>query len=198
MSTILGLRGICVTLAALVIAVFVAPAAQATAITYNFTVDVTSGPLSGVHENGSFTYDSSSVILSNMNDAQGLLTALVFTFNGINLNAGTANTGYLVFDSAGNLSGFTFGSGCTTTCHVYPGTDSWIATGIDFGAAVGGFAYTTPAMIDDYGLGDVTYALAPDVGPGPPTSVPEPSTLGLFGLGALMIGLFVGRRRRIS
>jgi hypothetical protein len=32
--------------------------------------------------------------------------------------------------------------------------------------------------------------------PPPPTNVPEPSVLGMFGLGALMIGLFAGRRRR--
>lgn len=44
---------------------------------------------------------------------------------------------------------------------------------------------------DAWGIDDTTYN-------GASVSVPEPAELGMFGLGALLIGLFAGLRRRIS
>lgn len=182
-----------VTLAALTVAIFAAPAAQATPVTHNFSVTMQDdpflfGPAAGTTTNGSFTYDSSSVTPGAGNHAIGLLTALDFTFNGITYNASTANTGFLQFDDAGNLEGFAIGTNCdTVSCTVSPHTDGWLGDAFTF-------LYSTSTS--DYAYqGFLTFAFAPY---SPPTSVPEPGTLGLFGLGGLMMGLVVGTRRRIG
>ncbi len=152
-----------------------APAAQATPVNYDFSVRVISNP--ALSANGTFSYDSTSIIAGGTNSAIGLLTALDFTFNGITYNANTANTGFLSFDADGNLSNILFGTNCNTRLCSLPG-NSWFARS-------GNFTY------DRRGTGRLTFSLAPV-----PVSVPEPSALGLFGLGALMIGLLVGARRR--
>jgi hypothetical protein len=74
---------------------------DASPITFSFSVTATSGPLDGITENGTFTYDSSSIIPGGANDNVGLLTDLNFTWNGITYNQTTANTGFLAFDSSG-------------------------------------------------------------------------------------------------
>src|SRR6516164_2876039 len=81
-----------------------APRAEAYIISYDFTATITSGPLSGQVDNGSFSYDSSSIIPGGVNDAADLLTALNFTFEGVTYNAHTANTGFLAFDGVIALS----------------------------------------------------------------------------------------------
>lgn len=181
-------------LAAIALTVFVAPAADATPISYNFTVDVISGPLSGTSSTGTFSYDNSSVVSGGSNQQLGLLTALDFTFNGTTYNAGNANTGWLAFDSAGNLTAFVFGNSCSVydpsqpeNCGVIAGTDQWfVFPGLD------GFGYTT-LTTNDFFTGNVTYARAASL------PVLEPDALGLFGFGAFMIiGLSAGRRRRVS
>lgn len=178
-------------LAAAAIAFVVAPVVEATPIAYNFTVNVASGPLSGTTENGSFSFDSGSIVDGTFNEATGLLTALDFTFNGTTYNAGTANTGSLQFDSAGNLTGFMFGNDCDAgVCQMVWGSNDWFAS-----SRLNGFWYSTPTS----GIpsrGNVTSARA--VSASVPVPVPEPDTLSLFGLGALMLGLFVGLRRRVS
>ena len=180
MSTNLRCKAVMLGLTLTAAPVF-APAAMATPITYNFTVNVNNGPLAGTVENGTFTYDSSSVIPGSFNNATGLLTALAFTFNGIAYNAGTANTGILRFDGAGNLVGFAFGNNCVAgNCSVYRGTNQWFAQ-----PGTGGFLYSTPAF-DDYADGNVSFALA---------SVPEPGALGLFGFGLLLLLGAAARRR---
>lgn len=167
---------------AIAVAVFVAPAAEATPINYNFKVDVTSGPLAGTTDNGSFSYDSSSVIPGGNNNPVGLLTALNFTFNGISYNAGTANTGWLGFGPTGDLTNFIFGTNCAAySCSVTWGTNQWWAS-----PGSSGFGYSTSTS-NQFSNGNVIYALA----------VPEPGALGMFGLGTLAIGLFVGLRRRM-
>lgn len=172
-------------LAVATVVVSFAPSAQATSIHYDFTVDVTTGPLSGTTTNGSFSYDSSSITPGAYHVALGLLTALDFTFNGITYTSATANTGWLAFDAAGNLNNFAFGNSCGAgNCGVTIGTNDWfVSTNL--------FRYGAPNF-GQVGEGSVTHALAP-------VNVPEPGTLGLFGLGALLLaGLFVGRRRRLG
>lgn len=178
MSTKLASRAVCLALAAAAIAF--ASTAQATPITYNFMVDVTSGPLLGDTESGSFTFDSSSVIPGGFNSASGLLTAFDFTFNGITYNAGTANTGLLGFDLAGDLTYFLISSSCPL-CTFAPGTENFTLT-----PGVNGFVYST-ATFDSYAFGDVTYALAS-------VPVPEPGTLVLYGFGLLLLGVTTRRR----
>lgn len=163
-----------------------APVAEATPVNYDFTVGFNpAGPIRG-NTIGSFSYDSSSVVPGGgTNNGTTLLTALDFTLNGITYNAGTANTGFLKFNAAGDLIGFEFGSNCTTTrCSVFGGSDSWFIRSP-------GLTYTVPGTPRG-GAGKVTYNLAPVS-----VSVPEPGTLGLFGLGALLLGLFLGTRRRL-
>lgn len=181
MSTKLGSKAACLALAAATAIAFV-PAAEASPIAYNFTVSVTGGALAGNVENGSFSYDSSSVVADGFNSASGLLTAFNFNFDGTAYDASTANTGLLGFDSAGNLSSFFISSSCGQ-CTFAPGTDNFTLTAFP----MDGFAYST-ATFDDFGFGNVTYALAG-------VAVPEPGALGVFGFGLLMLGGVVARRR---
>ena len=180
----LGSKARWLVFTAIAVAVFVAPAAEATPINYNFKVDVTAGPLAGTTDNGSFSYDSSSVTPGTYNSAVGLLTALDFTFNGTTYNAGTANTGWLGFGPTGNLTSFAFGTNCSSGfCSVADDTDQWFA-------GPGVFVYSTLTANGGF-RGNVTYALAGSL------PVPEPGALGMFGLGTLAIGLLVGLRRRM-
>jgi hypothetical protein len=175
-------KAVLLVLALAAAAAVVAPAAMATPITYNFTVNVNQGPLAGAVENGSLSYDSSSVVPGRWNNATGLLTALAFTFNGTAYNAGTANTGSLGFDGSGALTYFVFGNNCFTgSCAVTPGTNQWWVSPGTGGTA--GFVYSLPGLGNFEG--NVSYALA---------SVPEPGALGLFGFGLLLLGV-VARRR---
>lgn len=184
MSKNLGAQTPFLAFAVAAIAFFFTPAALADTITYDFTVDVTTGALSGTATSGSFSYDSNSIVLGGgANNAAGLLTALDFTFNGITYNANTANTGFLSFDAAGNLTGAKFGNDCWAgNCYVAAGTDYWYAFN-------GDFLFASLTSNDAY-HGNVTYAHA--------VAIPEPGTPELFGLGALMIGLLVGLRRRMG
>jgi len=173
MSKNLGSRIACWLLATVAGAVFFAPAAEATPITYNFTVNVTSGPISGNTYNGNFSYDSSSVTPGTQNNATGLLTALNFTFNGTTYTSATANTGWLGFNSSGDLISFNFGNVCFPgTCSVTSGYNQFYVLN-----GTGGLAYSNTGF-NDIGHGDVSYALAI-------VNTPEPNDfwMMLFGLG---------------
>ncbi len=162
-----------------------APMAEATPVNYDFTVGfLPAGPIKG-EAIGSFSYDSGSIVLNGTNNGTALLTALAFTLNGITYHAGTANTGFLKFNAAGHLIDFEFGSNCSRgACVLLSGSNSWFIKSP-------GLAYSVPG-VSRPGAGKVTYELAPVS-----VAVPEPGTLGLFGLGALLIGLFLGARRRM-
>lgn len=189
-----------VGLAMLVGAAIAAPAAQATPVTYDFTVEFVpfwSGPLQGApNETGSFTFDSSSITPGTTNYAPGLLTSLDFWHNGIHYDETTANTGYLYFGPDGDLWNFVFGTNCsvvTHDCYEDLGTNQWSAR---FG--LNGFIFAHPSSNQNVWTANVTFALVPYIPPEDPTSVPEPGTLGLFGLGALIIGVGLARRRRFG
>jgi hypothetical protein len=181
MSTKLGSKLAFLALAAA--AVSFVPAAEATPVNYNFTVKVPSGAPAGNVENGSFSYDSGSVVADGFNSASGLLTAFNFTFNGMAYDASTANTGLLGFDAAGKLTSFFISSSCILDgCTFAPGTDNFTVSPGSLG-----FVSSTAASAN-YGTGDVTYSLAG-------VSVPEPGTFGLFGFGLLLLGGVAMRRR---
>ena len=188
----LRFKAACLALAVATVSIGVVPAAQATQINHDFTLDVTSGPLAGTVSHGSFAYDDSSIVPGGYNQANGLLTALDFTFNGTAYNGGNTDTYYLGFDAAGNLTSFTFGNNChylylgTPICAVQSGTDQWFTDYVE--SFQGGFTYSTP-QFNDFGYGNVTLDSAS-------ASVPEPGTFGMVGLGAFMIGLLVCLRRR--
>lgn len=186
MLKILGAKSAFLIFAAAAAAFSFAPLTEATPVNYDFTVNVSTGPLFGTAANGSFSYDSSSIVPGGTNSAIGLLTALDFTFNGITYDAATANTGFLSFDAARNLTNILFGSNCTTTNCSLPPTASWQSrSGVFSYGALNASGHYRP------GTGLLSYSLAAG-----PVSVPEPGALGLFGLGALMLGGFVGLRRR--
>lgn len=165
-------------------ALVLAPAAQASTISYDFTATVTAGPRTGTVASGSFSYDSSSITPGDINNGAGLLTALAFTFNGINYDASTANTGALEFDKSGGLIGFFFGSDCTAGgCSITGGTNVWSAS-----PGYEGFSYAVADTQND-GWGDVTFAPAP-------APVPEPGSLALLAVAILGLGCARLRRRR--
>jgi PEP-CTERM motif len=168
-------------LAAIVLASI--PRAEASLITYNFSVTATSGPLSGTTAPGTFTYDSSSIVLGGSNDSTGLLTALNFTWDGILYDQTTANTGFLVFDATGTLTTASFGNNCIAgACTANAAFEQWyIVTGTSqFKYAMSG----VPSIFD----GTETASLA---------KVPEPSTLVLLsaGFGALLLAGLRKQRR---
>jgi len=188
MSPNLRCKAVLLGLALTAAAVAFAPAAMATPVNYKFTVDVTSGPLVGTY-NGTFSYDSGSITPGQKNDGTGL-TALDFTFNGTAWNASTANTGWLGFDGAGNLINFKFGNNCSAgACQIIAGTNQWWVEPGPGGYTYSGFAYSAPGS-NDFGLGNVSYALAA-------VGVPEPGSLGLFGFGLVLL-LGMAARRRLA
>ena len=177
-----GSKAVGLLFAAAAAAMSLAPVAEASPINYDFSVNVTSGPRSGTVANGSFSYDS-SIAANASNVGTGLLTGLNFSFDGKTYDATTANTGWMAFDSTGNLTYFLFGSNCSSSgsCSITWGTDEWwIWPGAN------GFLYSVPGFIGT-GKGNVTYALAS-------VPVPEPSALGLFGFGVLLLGVAAWRR----
>jgi hypothetical protein len=163
--------------------------ANASPITFSFSVTATSGPLDGITENGTFTYDSSSIIPGGgFNFDPELLTGLNFTWNGITYNQTTANTGFLEFDSSGNLTEAFFGDDCMPGgCQIAGGTNDWSLSAIP-GETAPNFTYATPSTSFFEG-NSVTTALSP---------IPEPSTLALVGVGVGVAGLMmlVGARLR--
>ena len=159
------------------------PAINADPITYDFSVVVNDGPLSGVTANGSFTYDSSSILTSSTNFATGLLTSLTFEFDGIAYDQTTANTGYLAFDASGNLADALFGTNCSAGLCSPVGPHGWDLSFTPDPGFISTFNYTTPS-----GFGTST---------GPITvtrATPEPSTILMF-LPALVL---VGALRRLA
>jgi hypothetical protein len=176
-SALIG--GIALTLA-------VALNANASPITFSFSVTATSGPLDGITENGTFTYDSSSIIPGGgFNFDPELLTGLNFTWNGITYNQTTANTGFLEFDSSENLTEAFFGADCMPGgCQIAGGTNDWTLSAVP-GETAPNFTYATPSTSFFEG-NSVTTALSP---------IPEPSALALVGVGVAGL-MLVGARLR--
>lgn len=188
-------------LAALAAVVLLAPAvADATPINYDFTVTTPTqagGPLGGLSVGGTFAYDSSSIpsILSNggCSGTTGLLTKFDFTWNGQNYDAANANTGFICLLSNAlshtvELESIAFGNYCSPgSCEVVGNQDEWSASWSIFDYSQ--FIYAVSNESTPYTNGLVTISLAP-------TAVPEPAALGMFGGGLLLLGAFVGLRRR--
>ena len=114
-----------------------------------------------------------------------------FTFATPTYSFGTFLTGLQTVFSGTNALQVTFNDG---TSQLFTP-----AINVDGGAAYFGFTDTSPFSSltltnltnDAWGIDDTTYN-------GRLTSVPEPGSLGLLGIGALLIGAFVALRRRFA
>lgn len=155
--------------------------AQAGILTYDFSVTATSGPLTGTSANGLFSFDDAVVPAGTNHHATGLLTALDFTWHGIQYTSATANTGAIDRAANGDLTFVMFGNNCFPgTCAVSANAEQWVFRG----GQLNDFAYSDTTAIG-FGTSTVSLHVA---------SVPEPSTFALFGLG--LTGLIFRRGKK--
>lgn len=124
-----------------------------------------------------------------MNVAGGFTTGFSFYYTAVNYT-GTINV-YSGLNGAGTLLATlrlpTTGSRCDGYTQDF---SCWDPIGVSFGGI---------AQSVDFG-GTANQIVFDDVTIGSPTpgNVPEPAAIGMFGLGVLLIGLFVGLRRRMQ
>jgi hypothetical protein len=159
--------------------------AGATPVQYDLTYDAVSGP-SGV---GSFVFDVDNGAMSNFNwnfdGAVGGLADSIFTFNPFH-----DTLGRFIFEMLSHVDVHS-GADCTqggcgfSTAVV--GEAPFGASGFELSNSASGATYEFQQDTPILASGSVTLA---------PTSIPEPATLGLFGLG--MLGLSSIRRRAKS
>lgn len=149
--------------------------AEAAVFTYDFTVDITSGVLVGNQYSGSFSYDDSSPRTSF-----GGYRPLNFSFDFFGKTYTEVN---LIVD-AGGYGGFFPGQGLETADL---SSDNRIFFLRENGLENGRFFAALEAFPAFGESGKVTYQLRP---PSPPTSVPEPGTVGsllFLGLSSLFL-----------
>lgn len=188
MSIRLGRKAAGAALAAVAAAALIAPAAQATPITYDFTVSHLTGALAGNTYHGTFSFDSSLVQPNQWVISPGLLSSLDFPFAGVDHTTANTNTGFLEFNGQGGLVGFQFGSNCDgASCAIGPTT--WI---VDVPGYAPGFQFSDNTFVGNY-TGQVNFSLAASV-----AAVPEPGALGVFGLGLALLGMGALLKRRGS
>lgn len=92
-------------------------------------------------------------------------------------------------DGGGTVLGTQTYQGCRLPAGLY--TCWQLADGFTFSDVVYSVAFSGGA---NFAIDGVSF----DLRPAPPVGVPEPAALGTFGLGALLIGLFAGLRRRFG
>jgi hypothetical protein len=152
-----------------------AVAASASTVTYDFSLTIDSGSLSGNSYTGWFSFDTAN---------NQVLSDFSFTFRGVPYDETTANTGSLSFDSGGALTDFEIGNDCTgSSCQVVGFSSDWLMT-------ASGFTYGDNIPGDLFGKSfssGPTFALRDGGG-----NVPEPTSLALV----LAAGAFASAFRR--
>jgi hypothetical protein len=150
--------------------------AQASWISYAFTVTATDGPSTGDVASGTFSFDSTLLDVPNASLQQaGLLTALDFTWNGQAFDATSANTGNIITGAAaGQLALVLFGDDCSPACGVSAAQPNDWLVGYDFLDGYGVFVYGGTFVSRD-----VTFTLLPT--PLPPSALLLLSAVGLLG-----------------
>ena len=162
------------------------PLLEANTISYGFTVTATSGPLNGTVASGTFSYDSSSIVLGGLKANAGLLTALNFIWDGITYNKNTANTGSMNFDASGNLISYQFGTNCGPGyCGVQSGLEEFKVLG-----PFGPNSEYTESGVSGIFSGTVSTSQA--------STAPEPSTFVFLSAGLLGLTLAAVRRRSLG
>jgi len=168
----------------IVVAGLSATEGKAATITYEFSVEATSGPLVGTTSGGTFTFDSDIAPPGGGDVFGATLLNLDFTWNGVTYDESTVRGGNIIFDASGSLQLAFFGSDCDAFgCGLSSAVKSWLVYLYPF--EIGQFKYTvgdTPLIYED------NLALLE----GPIRPVPEPTTLLLLGL----VGCGVMLRRK--
>lgn len=137
----------------LLLAVSVAPI-KSTAGTpaYEFTVTGVTGPLAGVTSVGTFSFDPTIAPAGGgYVSIAGLFESLSFSWDGVDYDEDSANTGTLGFDADGTLFYALFGTNCGPSgfgCGVGDGASprEWsFNIDIENGTVTGAFYYVSPA-----------------------------------------------------
>jgi hypothetical protein len=148
----------------LLLAVAVVPIkATAAPSAYEFTVTGTSGPLAGVTSIGTFSFDPAIVPEGpGYVNIAGVFESLSFSWDGVNYNEDSANTGTLGFDPDGTVFYALFGTNCGPSgygCGVGDGASprEWAFNiDIEVGSVTGAFQYVTPTDTSNIFYGTVT------------------------------------------
>lgn len=180
-------------------------AAAAAPINYQFTVNVAEGPQIGTYH-GTFSIDSATAAPGSFH-TKPVLTEVNFTFAGTTYTAATFNTGFVMFDFAGNLWFLGMGNNCAYgSCVIQAGSNHF-----RIGGSIGSgfsFAYTSPTWPERF-TGSVFITRIADpviaapvpelteiVSADAPVDVSEPATWALLGAG--LLGLAAMRRRKTA
>ena len=159
--------------------------------------DSPSGNACGEHEIGATPWQMIDMNISQLTGWQSL-TITLGSVNGIGDQPGKDETGYLLGATC------TVGGSCTSTVLAATPLDSCT----DFGISHSAICSFTLTYADLSGISDIWIASSITDQSGTDNgnillgsdfvlnTVPEPKTLGIFGLGLLLMGAFVGLRRR--
>ena len=141
---------------------FASDVASAAPSAYEFTVTGSDGPLAGVTSVGTFVFDPTIAPEGGgFVEIAGLFTHLAFSWDGVDYNETTANTGTLGFDADGTVIYALFGTDCGPSgfgCGVGNGPNPYQWSFNIFNGA-GAFLYLSPK--DPSNIFDGTVSLTP-------------------------------------
>jgi hypothetical protein len=161
-----------------------APRAEASPLTYDFSVAITAGPAAPQTVSGWFSFDDSLVLPGNYVFASSnLLSGFSMDFMGTHYDASSAWLQALGFDAGGSLSGFLIGNDCPIGeiyCYLNASKSSWSLNAYAFNYT------TTPPPQVWYGAEAPIYSLR---------AVPEPASWALA-LGGLLAAFAIRRTFR--